>query len=117
MISVKELVRQARVNGLQDVDADEYHYNDKAMIDAVNDTVQTALKLKPILRWTDTRTYKEPDAFIVNSIDDTLDIKAEYESSLMNGVCANICKRMQADEGMKQMMQVFEQEFVRELQI
>lgn len=117
MISVKELVRQARVNGLQDVDADEYHYNDKAMVDAVNDTVQTALKLKPILRWTDTRTYKEPEAFIVNSINDTLDIKAEYEPALMNGVCANICKRMQADEGMKQMMQVFEQEFVNGLQV
>lgn len=112
MISVKEVVRQARVNALQDVDADDFAFNDKAMLDALNDAVQRALKLKPILRWTNTYTYKQPEDFRVSSIDDTLDINPEYEEALMMGTAANICTRLQADEAMQKNGQRFEQEFI-----
>ena len=112
MISVREVVRQARVNALQDVDADDFAFNDKAMIDALNDAVQRALKLKPILLWTNTYTRKRPEEFSVSSLDDTIDIKDEYEEALMMGTAANLCTRLQADEAMQKNGQRFEQEFV-----
>lgn len=117
MLSVKELIRQARVNGLQDVDAADPKFNDKALIDALNDTIQTALKLKPILRWTDTHTYKEAKDFAVSSAGDTVAFPEEYESALVNGICAEVCKRVRADEPMARMFQVFEQAFLTEMRI
>lgn len=115
MIPAKEILRQVRVNALQDVDADDAHFNDRALLDALNDTIQTALKLKPILLWTDTWRYKSPDDFRIESIDDEIGFPSEYEEALVMGTAANVCNRLLADEAMQRAGQRFEQDFIAQM--
>lgn len=113
MISVREVLRQARVNVLRDTDADDFEFGDRELLDALNDTIQTALKLKPILLWTDTHTYREASAFKVSSADGSVDFPEDLEEALVMGVCGNVCEGLQADAGMLQAAQRYEQKFVQ----
>lgn len=113
MLSVKEILRQARVNLLRDVDADDLAFNDKELLDALNHTVQRALKLKPILAWTDTHTYTDPIVFRVATVEDTLDLPEDLFEAMVAGVGEQVCGSLQADQAMAQAQQRYAAQFVQ----
>ena len=113
MIRVSEIIRQARVNVLRDVDADEYQFNDKELLDAVNNTVQRALKLKPILQWTDTHTYRDASAFRAATADSTIPLPDDLFEALVVGTCEQVCGGLQADQAMLAAQQRYASAFVQ----
>lgn len=114
-ISVAEVIRQARVNMLKDVDADDFQFGDKELLDGLNHAIQRALKLKPILKWTDTHTYSDPAAFMVSSAEDedtVVNLPEHYEEALVMGTCEQVCNSLQADQAMAQAKQKYAEQFV-----
>ena len=111
-ISAAEVIRQARVNMLKDVDADDFQFGDKELLDGLNHAVQRALKLKPILKWTDTHTYSEPAAFTVSRAEGTVNLPEHYEEALVMGTCEQVCNSLQADQAMAQAKQKYAEQFM-----
>ena len=111
-ISAAEVIRQARVNMLKDVDADDFQFGDKELLDGLNHAIQRALKLKPILKWTDTHTYSDPVAFAVSSAEDTVNLPEHYEEALVMGTCEQVCNSLQADQAMAQAKQKYAEQFM-----
>lgn len=111
-ISVTEVIRQARVNMLKDVDADDFQFGDKELLDGLNHAIQRALKLKPILKWTDTHTYSDPAAFTVYSAEGTVNLPEHYEEALVMGTCEQVCNSLQADQAMAQAKQKYAEQFM-----
>lgn len=111
-ISVAEVIRQARVNMLKDVDADDFQFGDKELLDGLNHAIQRALKLKPILKWTDTHTYSDPVAFTVSSTEGAVNLPEHYEEALVMGTCEQVCNSLQADQAMAQAKQKYAEQFI-----
>lgn len=108
-----EVIRQARVNMMRDVDADDFAFPDKMIIDGINHTIQRALKLKPILAWTDTHTYSAPSYFRFATAEDEIRLPDEYGEAIVAGTCAYLCSNVDADTPLLQAQQRYEATFIQ----
>lgn len=117
MISVAEIIRQTRVNILRDVDADDFVFPEKMVVDGINHAVQRALKLKPILAWTDTHTYSAPISFRIVASGDTIKLPDEYEEAIVMGTCEYLCGHLDADAPMLQAQQRYAAAFIQLMRI
>lgn len=113
MISVTEIIRQVRVNILRDVDEDEFIFPEKMILDGINNTIQRALKLKPILAWTDTHTYSAPSYFRISTNGDSINLPDEYEEAITMGTCEYLCGHLDADAPMLQAQQRYAATFIQ----
>lgn len=107
-----EILRQVRVNVLRDVDADEFQFNDKELLDGLNHTIQRMLKLRPILKWTDTHTYQNESAFRVATAQSDVQIPDDYLEALIQGTCEQVCNSLQADQAMMAAKQKYAEQFM-----
>lgn len=112
-----EIIRQVRVNIMRDVDADDFAFPDKMVIDGINHAIQRALKLKPILAWTDTHTYSAPISFRVVASGDAIKLPDEYEEAIVMGACEFLCGSLEADAPMLQAQQRYAAAFVQLMRI
>ena len=111
-MEASEILRQVRVNVLKDVDADEFQFNDKALLDGLNNAIQRALKLKPILKWTDTHTYQNESAFRVATAGSEVKLPDDLFEALVAGTCEQVCNSLQADQAMAQAYQKYAEQFM-----
>ena len=111
-MEASEILRQVRVNVLKDVDADEFQFGDKELLDGLNHAIQRALKLKPILKWTDTHTYLNESAFRVAAADGEVNLPEDLFEALVNGTCEQVCNSLQADQSMMAAKQKYAEQFM-----
>lgn len=111
-MQASEILRQVRVNVLKDVDADEFQFGDKELLDGLNHAIQRALKLKPILKWTDTHTYLNESAFRVATAQSDVQIPDDYLEALVMGTCEQVCNSLQADQAMMAAKQKYAEQFM-----
>lgn len=128
MIVAKEVIRKCRVHLLKDVDADDYVWSDKRLLDALNNAIQKALRIRPLLQWETIRICHPAEDFIVEAltyedeetgeeVDTIIPFPASYEEALVYGTASDIYINLDADQAMQQQGQNFEGKFLQLLRI
>ena len=116
MIPVAEVIQEVR-HQMRDFDTDDLAIEDRMILDGINHTVQSILKIKPILAWIDTHTYQAPSAFRVVAAVDTVKLPEDWREAIVTGACAWLCGHLDADQGMAQAQQRFAARFAQAAQL